>query len=88
MDICNQRNHNTHFTSTDLSNMNKKKQIVQPADTSPALYDKGIQRVQNIVRVLLYVGREVDENPSSIECNWIPEISGNQRNIRRNRTTT
>ena len=41
--------------------MNIKKQIVQPADTSPALYDKGIQRVQNIVRVLLYVGREVEK---------------------------
>ena len=34
-----------------------KQQIVQPTDTSAPLNDKGINRVQDIVRALLYVGR-------------------------------
>ena len=37
-----------------------KKQIVQPADTSPSLDDKEIKRVQGIVGALLYVGRAVN----------------------------
>ena len=37
-----------------------KQQIVQPADTSPSLYDKGIKRVQGIVGTLLYVGIAVN----------------------------
>ena len=37
-------------------NYGAKKQIVQPADTSPYLDDKGIQRVQGIAVAILYVG--------------------------------
>ena len=37
-----------------------KKQIVQPADTSPSLDDKGIKRVQGIVGALIYVGISVN----------------------------
>ena len=44
-----------HRTIDYVSN----KKIVQPADTSPSLDDKGIKRVQIIVDVLLYVGRAV-----------------------------
>ena len=39
-----------------------KQQIVQPTDTSPALDDKGIKRVQGIFGALLYVGRSVNKN--------------------------
>ena len=34
-----------------------KQQVVQPADTSPSLDDKGIKRVQGILGALLYVVR-------------------------------
>ena len=37
-----------------------KQQIVQPKDTSPHLYDKGIKRVQGNFGALLYVGRAVN----------------------------
>ena len=33
--------------------------MVQPADNSPSLNDKGIKRVQGIVGALLYMGRAV-----------------------------
>ena len=36
-------------------NYGAKKQIVQPADTSPSIDDKGIHRVQGIVVAILYV---------------------------------
>ena len=34
--------------------------MVQPADTSPSLDDKGIKRFQGIIGALLYVGRSVN----------------------------
>ena len=37
-----------------------KQQMVQPADTSPCLYDKGIKRVQGILGALIYAGREIN----------------------------
>ena len=37
-----------------------KQQIVQPADTSPSLDDKGINRVKGVVVTLLYVGRSLN----------------------------
>ena len=37
-----------------------KQKTVQPADTSPSLYDKGIKRFQCIVGELTYVGRSVN----------------------------
>ena len=33
-------------------------QVLQPADNSPSLDDKGIKRVQRIVGALLYVGNQ------------------------------
>ena len=35
-------------------------QLVQPTDTSPPLNEKGIKRIQGIVRALLYVRRAVN----------------------------
>ena len=35
-------------------------QLVQPTNTSPPLNEKGIKRIQGIVRALLYVGRAVN----------------------------
>ena len=37
-----------------------KQQIVQPTDTSPSLYDKGIKKVQGVVGALIYVVRTVN----------------------------
>ena len=41
-------------------NYGANKQIVQPANDRPSLYDKGIKRVQDIVGALIYVGRELN----------------------------